>query len=299
MLPENLLTGFRKYLKLELGLSANSIEAYMADVTKLNSYLEENYPQLKTNEVKIRHLSGFVEFLTELGLSEKSQVRILSGIKAFFKFLEEEKEVTENPTTFLDAPKLSRKLPDVLDHHEIELLFQQIDSVSPSGIRDRAMLEILYGSGLRVSELTNLKLEDLLFDEDLLKVTGKGNRQRIVPLGRVSKLYVQSYLLEVRIRQETRGESASFLFLNLRGKPLTRVYVFKLVKKLAEEAGIRKSISPHTLRHSFATVLVEAGADLRAVQQMLGHKNITTTEIYTHLDRSYLKETLTSFHPRS
>lgn len=299
MLNPGLAQGYRKYLKLELGLSSNSIQAYLADLDKLNEFVVDSFGETSVKNLSSRHLSGFLEFLTELGLGERSQLRILSGVKAFFRYLEEEQLIAHNPAQLLESPKVSRKLPSVLEHHEVEALFDQLGKQTPSGIRDRAMLELLYGSGLRVSELIGLKKEDLFFEEGLVKVNGKGNRQRLVPLGRICTLHLTVYFEQVRNHQEAESASKEFVFLNRRGKPLTRVYVFKLIKSLALKAGITKVISPHTLRHSFATVLVEAGADLRAVQQMLGHKNITTTEIYTHLDRSYLKETIVSYHPRS
>lgn len=289
--------GFKQYLQLELSLSKNSIEAYLSDLDKLQSYAEE--VEQKIHLLTFQQLLNFIKWLNELGLAERSQARIISGIKAFYTYLILENQIDQNPSELLETPKLSRKLPEVLDNTEIDAILRKIDLSTASGQRDRAMLELLYSSGLRVSELTSLKINDILFEEDLIIVTGKGNKQRIVPVGKTALHHIGLYLNHFRHQQKEKPGHEAILFINQRGSQLSRVYVFKKIKALAIEAGIKKSISPHTFRHSFATTLVEAGADLRAVQQMLGHKSITTTEIYTHLDRSYLKDVIQEFHPRS
>ncbi len=289
--------GFKQYLKLELSLSSNSVSAYLTDVGKLINYCEDidaNVERLSFNQ-----LLGFIKWLSELGLGERTQARIISGVKAFYNYLELEGLIPNNPSELLETPKLSQKLPEVLDNQEIERMLEAIDLSTKSGQRDRAILELLYSSGLRVSELTSLKINDILFDEDLIIVTGKGNKQRIVPVGSSALHHIGLYLNHFRKPQKEAKTDDTTLFLNLRGKPISRVYIFKRIKEIAQTVGISKNISPHTFRHSFATTLVEAGADLRAVQQMLGHKSITTTEIYTHLDRSYLKDVIQEFHPRS
>jgi len=298
MTLRNYLKSFKQYLQLEKGLSANTIESYLNDVKKIGLFLESKGNQdVKTLTTK--DLTSFSMFLTELGLATTSQIRIMSGVKAFFLFLQEEEVVDHNITELWEGPRLIRKLPTVLEHEEIEKMIACIDLSKKSGERDKAILELLYGSGIRVSELVSMDLGDVLFEENLIKVVGKGNKQRLVPLGGQSKKQLKYYLEKTRNHQAGKGKDKSKLFLNLQSTKLSRVSVFKLIKRLAEEAGITKTISPHTFRHSFATVLVEAGADLRAVQQMLGHKSITTTEIYTHLDRSFLRETIEEFHPRS
>lgn len=289
--------GFKAYLKLELGLSENSIEAYLNDVAKLNSFATEVSKDL--NLLDLEDLFTFMKWLTELGLAERSQARIVSGVKAYYNYLVLERIIDASPAELLEVPKLTRKLPEVLEHNEIEAMLETMDMSKTPSQRDRAIIEIMYSCGLRVSELIGLKINDIDFIEQLVLVTGKGNKQRLVPIGYEALKQTQLYLNHIRNHQaETKG-GAGILFLNNRGGALSRVYVFKLIKKLAADAGIKKNVSPHTLRHSFATSLVEAGADLRAVQQMLGHKSITTTEIYTHLDRTYLKDVLKQYHPRS
>jgi integrase/recombinase XerD len=289
--------GFKQYLQLELSLSANSIVAYLSDVEKLQQFAEEI--EVNTKDLTFKQLLSFLKWINELGLAERTQARIISGIKAFYTYLQLENAIDQNPSELLETPKLSRKLPEVLDNPEIDSMLNIIDLSKASGQRDRAILELLYSSGLRVSELITLKINDILFEEDLIIVTGKGNKQRIVPVGKTALHHIGLYLNHFRKPQKEKQGSESTLFLNLRGNKLSRVYIFKKIKELAAEVGITKSISPHTFRHSFATTLVEAGADLRAVQQMLGHKSITTTEIYTHLDRTYLKDVIQEFHPRS
>ena len=289
--------GFKAYLKLELGLSENSIEAYLNDVAKLNSFATEVSKDL--NQLSLEDLFSFMKWLTELGLAERSQARIVSGVKAYYNYLVLERLIDASPAELLEVPKLTRKLPQVLEHNEIESMLETMDMSKPPAQRDRAIIEVMYSCGLRVSELIGLKINDIDYLEQLVLVTGKGNKQRLIPIGSEALKHTQLYLNHVRNQQAESKSGAGILFLNNRGGALSRVYVFKLIKRLAAEAGIRKNVSPHTLRHSFATSLVEAGADLRAVQQMLGHKSITTTEIYTHLDRTYLKDVLKQYHPRS
>lgn len=290
---------FKNYLKLERSLSANTLEAYERDVLKLAQYLEMTGKVVSPLNLNTKHLRDFVEYLNELGASPFSQARILSGIKGFYKYLLYEDLIKKDPTTLIDGPKLGRKLPDTLDFHEIEKLLNAIDLSKPEGGRNRAMLEVLYSSGLRVSELVNLKIPNIYFDIGFLRVIGKGNKERLVPIGREAMKYLKSYLEEIRVQVPIKKDFEAYAFLNRRGKNLTRVMVFTVIKNLAKSIGLKKSISPHTFRHSFATHLLEGGADLRAVQEMLGHESITTTEIYTHLDRDYLKQVIREFHPRS
>jgi integrase/recombinase XerD len=290
---------FTTYLKLERSLSQNSIDAYQRDVEKLAQYSLLSGLSVSPLQVTASFLQSFIAYLNELGMSAYSQARILSGIKAFYKYLLFEQLLQHDPTELIESPKLGRKLPDTLDFHEIELLFNAIDLSTTEGARNRAMLEVLYSSGLRVSELTNLKRAHIYFDAGFLRVVGKGNKERLVPIGREAMKYLKIYIDELRptIRVQKSGEP--YVFLNRRGSKLTRVMVFMVIKQLAAKIGLKKTISPHTFRHSFATHLIEGGADLRAVQEMLGHESITTTEIYTHLDRDYLKQVIREFHPRS
>ena len=288
---------FRTYLLLELSLSPNSVQAYLSDLEKLESYAEAIQKSLLS--LKINDLHHFLQWLSELGLSEYSQARIISGIKAYYTFLLLEGDLKSSPAELLETPKLSRKLPTVLEHHEIEEMLSTIDLSKPGGERDKAIVELLYSSGLRVSELVALKTNDIIWEESLISVIGKGDKQRIVPVGSAALKQMRLYADHVRNHQVIDPQYRGIFFLNQRGRRLSRVYVFTLIKKLAKAAQVNKEVSPHTLRHSFATSLVEAGADLRAVQQMLGHKSITTTEIYTHLDRTYLKDVIKQFHPRS
>lgn len=290
---------FKNYLKLERSLSGNTIEAYERDVQKLAQFLEMKDKAVSPVTLKSKHLQHFVEFLNELGASPFSQARILSGIKAFYKYLMFEELIEKDPTSLIEGPKLGRKLPDTLDLFEIEKLLNAIDMSKPEGARNRAMLEVLYSSGLRVSELVNLKIPNVYFDIGFLRVTGKGNKERLVPIGREAIKYLKIYLEEVRVHVPVKKGFEAYTFLNRRGRNLTRVMVFTVIKNLALSIGLKKTISPHTFRHSFATHLLEGGADLRAVQEMLGHESITTTEIYTHLDRDYLKQVIKEFHPRS
>jgi integrase/recombinase XerD len=289
------IKGFKNYLKLERGLSGNSVESYVRDAEKLFQFCGEAKSPVN---VKDEDIHNFLVFLNELGLSATSQARILSGIKSFFEYLLIEKIITSDPTELISSPRITRKLPETLHLHEIEALMACIDLSTPEGPRNKAIIEVMYSCGLRVSELTNLKISDCLFQEGFIRVVGKGNKMRLVPIGDEAIKFSKIYLHEVRTQLNIEVGHEDFLFLNRRGKSLSRVMVFLIIKDLAEKAGIRKSISPHTLRHSFATHLVEGGADLRAIQEMLGHESIITTEIYTHLDRAYLQQTLKEFHPR-
>lgn len=295
---QNHIKQFRHYLKLERSLSGNSIEAYTRDVEKLAAYSEVNFPEKSPLNLELEHLRRFVNDLAKLEISDYTHARIISGIKAFYKYLMYEDVISEDPAQLLEAPKLGRKLPDTLSYQEIIQLLEAIPLGEPEGHRNRAIVEMLYSSGLRVSELTELKKGQVYEDVGFLRVIGKGNKERLVPVGKDALKYLNIYKNEVRVHQAITKGHEEFVFLNRRGKKLTRVMIFLIIKKTAEQAGIEKNISPHTFRHSFATHLIEGGADLRAVQEMLGHESITTTEIYTHLDRDYLRQVLTDFHPR-
>ncbi|GAL83032.1 tyrosine recombinase XerD [Sporocytophaga myxococcoides] len=296
---ELLLKQFKNYLKLEKSLSLNSIDAYVHDVVKLRQFLEISNKESSPARLTYNDLTDFLVFLSELGMSPHSQARIISGIKGFYKFLMIEEIVTNDPSALLESPKLGRKLPDTLSFPEIESLLNSIDLSTAEGTRNRAMLETLYSSGLRVSELVELRLNNVFGDQGFLRVLGKGNKERLVPIGREALKYINIYVKEIRCHLVAKPGSENHVFLNRRGASLTRVMVFTIIKNLAKDLGMKKSISPHTFRHSFATHLIEGGADLRAVQEMLGHESITTTEIYTHLDRDYLKQIIKDFHPRS
>lgn len=290
---------FSHYLKLERSLSENSVEAYLRDISKLQQFMEMNHPKVSPMAVTSKHLQGLLHFINELGMSAYSQARILSGIKSFYKYLLFEDLIERDPTELIEGPKIGRKLPDTLSYAEIEKLLEAIDLSKPEGGRNRAMLEVLYSSGLRVTELVELKLNNVYFDVGFLRVIGKGNKERLVPIGRDAMKFLKIYIDEIRVHILVKKGSEGDVFLNRRGKRLTRVTVFTVIKELAKKIGLKKTISPHTFRHSFATHLIEGGADLRAVQEMLGHESITTTEIYTHLDRDYLRQVITEFHPRS
>ncbi|MBP6976740.1 MAG: site-specific tyrosine recombinase XerD [Lentimicrobiaceae bacterium] len=295
---ESYIRGYKAYLQLEKSLSANSVEAYLNDVAKLQQYVEYLHADALPTGITPDHVKGFLGWIHEIGLEARSQARILSGIKGFYKYLLLENEITQDPTELIESPKIGRKLPETLTLDEIDRMIQAIDMSKPEGHRNKALLETLYGCGLRVSESVNLRITDLYFHEGFIRVTGKGNKERLIPIGQTAIKFIMIYLEETRRHQTVTKEAKDILFLNKRGGQLSRVMVFKIIKDLAARCGIRKTISPHTLRHSFATHLVEGGADLRAVQEMLGHESITTTEIYTHLDRRYLRDTIISYHPR-
>lgn len=293
------IRGFKNYLRLEKSLSANSLDAYLHDVEKLTQFLEMREIKKSPAEISSDDLHQFLRWVSELGLASTTQARILSGIRAFYKYQLMEDLIKEDPTELLEGPKLGRKLPDTLDYGEIEQLFEAIDRSTPAGERNRAMLEVLYGCGLRVSELITLQISNIFPNEGFVRVTGKGDKERLIPIGQSALKHVLLYIQQVRVHVEVKPAAIDTVFLNSRGDGLSRVMVFTLIKNLAKSIGLKKSISPHTFRHSFATHLVEGGADLRAVQQMLGHESITTTEIYTHMDREFLKSVVNKFHPRS
>lgn len=292
------LKDYQSYLKIERGLSANSIQNYSYDIVKLIKYLEEHNIEMSPIRVTEEDLQGFIYHLAKK-MNARSQARIISGLKSFFNYLIFEDYRETNPLELIESPRIGRKLPDTLTTKEIDLLINVIDLSHPQGERNRAIIETLYSCGLRVSELTELRISDLFFEEDFIKVTGKGNKQRFVPISELTKKYINTYKDHIRIHLNPLKDDVDILFLNRRGKKLTRAMIFTIVKTLTEQANIQKKISPHTFRHSFATHLLENGADLRSIQQMLGHESITTTEIYMHVDRSHLKEVLDNFHPRS
>ena len=294
-----LITQFKHYLRLERALADNSIEAYVRDIEKLKQFAESDDHNIGPLDITHNNLTDFIQLLNELGMSAFSQARIISGIKSFYKYLLFEGEIKEDPSQLIEAPKLGRKLPDTLDINEIDRLLESIDHSTPEGTRNRAILETLYSCGLRVSELITLRLSHLYMEAGYVRVIGKGDKERLVPIGREAIKYINIYKDEVRNHITIKPGNEDYVFLNRRGAKLTRVMIFTIIKNLAKTAGIRKNISPHTFRHSFATHLIEGGADLRAVQEMLGHESITTTEIYTHLDRSYLQQVIKEFHPRS
>ena len=289
--------GFKAWLQLEKSLSPNSVEAYLHDVEKLTCFLSGNDLSKNPSAVELKDLEQFVKWLHELGMTPASQGRIISGLRTFYKYCLLEEISKTDPTALLEAPKHTRILPDILSFGEIELIISSIDHSKPEGGRNRAILETMYSCGLRVSEVVNLKISNLYLDIGFIKVTGKGDKERLVPIGQDAIKYIQLYKNNIRTTIDIKHGQEDFLFLNRRGSQLSRVMIFILLKDLVKVAGITKNVSPHTFRHSFATHLVEGGADLRAVQEMLGHESITTTEIYTHLDREFLRTTLQAFHP--
>tara|TARA_R110001583_G_scaffold77623_4_gene211245 strand:- start:36906 stop:37802 length:897 start_codon:yes stop_codon:yes gene_type:complete len=293
----NTLQDYQFYLKIEKGLSKNTIDSYSRDVKKLIFYLEENEITVSAISITEETIQQFIYSISKQ-LNARSQARLISGIRNFFDYLIFEEYRKENPTDLIEAPKIGRKLPDTLAIEEIDILLNSIDLSTPQGERNRTILETLYSCGLRVSELTTLQLSDLFFDEGFIRVIGKGNKQRFVPINTQTQKYIKFYIQTIRTHIEVKKGFEDTVFLNRRGKNLSRVMIFTIIKDLAIKAGIKKKISPHTFRHSFATHLLERGADLRAIQQMLGHESITTTEIYMHLDKSFLKEVVNTFHPR-
>jgi integrase/recombinase XerD len=290
---------FKQYLQLEKSLSKNSMGAYADDLKKLETYSETFCNCQSPVSFSYKQLQKFIEWVAEIGFSAATQARIVSGIKTFYKFLVLENDIKNSPADLLETPKITRKLPSYLSIEEIDRLLSYIDRSEPEGERNLSMLETLYSCGLRVSELITLKISDLHLPEDYIKVTGKGNKERLVPIGKSAKKLITDYILNYRNHLEILKGSEDILYLNRRGAGLSRVMVFYIIKNLAEKAGIKKELSPHTFRHSFATHLVEGGADLRAVQEMLGHESITTTEIYTHLDKQFLRDNILSYHPRN
>jgi integrase/recombinase XerD len=290
---------FRQYLQLERSLSANSIEAYGEDLRKLENYARGYLGHQPPGQFSYQQLQDFVQCIAELGFSTATQARIISGIKTFYKFLLLENELVQSPADLLEAPRLSRKLPSFLSLEEIDLMISCIDRSLPEGERNVSIIETLYGCGLRVSELVSLKITDLHLEEEYVRIIGKGNKERLVPIGRVAGRLIDNYIRHVRVHLPVKKDSEDIVYLNRRGGRLSRVMIFYIIRDLAARAGIRKPLSPHTFRHSFATHLVEGGADLRTVQEMLGHESITTTEIYTHLDQQFLRDNIMSFHPRN
>ena len=291
------LQDFQHYLRIERGLSLNSIKNYSLDVEKLMEYLASTNSNENPINISRETIQGFIYEIAK-SVNPRSQARVISGLKSFFNYLNFEDYRADNPMDLLESPKIGRKLPDTLSEIEIDSLIKAIDLSKPEGERNRAMLETLYGCGLRVSELINLKISDLFFEEDFIKVTGKGDKQRFVPIGKVNKKYIHIYRNEIRVHQSIKKGFEDILFLNRRGKQLTRAMVFTIIKRLAEKINLGKNISPHTFRHSFATHLLKNGADLRAIQQMLGHESITTTEVYMHVDRTHLAAVMQKYHPR-
>ncbi len=289
--------GFKAYLQLEKSLSENSVEAYGHDIEKFTQFLSINNIENTPKEIELHHLEDFLKWINELGMTPSSQSRIVSGLRSFYKFCLQEQISFKDPTALLETPKLAKKLPDFLSFNEIEKIVAAVDVSTPEGTRNKAIIETLYSCGLRVSELVDLKLSCLYFEVGYVRITGKGDKERLVPIGSSAIKYIELYRRHIRVNMPVIPGNEDVVFLNRRGKKLSRVMIFMIIKDLAKKASITKNISPHTFRHSFATHLVEGGADLRAVQEMLGHESITTTEIYTHLDKEYLRETLQQFHP--
>jgi integrase/recombinase XerD len=294
---ESYKKGFKAYLQLEKSLSDNSTAAYLRDIDKLTDYLQQHHSLKNPAELVLKDLQQFIKWIAELGMTDTSQARIISGIRAFYKYCLLENISKTDPTILLEAPKLKRALPDVLSFDEIETIISQIDLSKPEGVRNKAILEIMYSCGLRVSEVINLRISQLYFDAGFIRVIGKGDKERLVPIGRSAVKHLKIYLSTIRNHVIIQRGNEDIVFLNKRGTKLSRIMIFLIIKELVKKAGIAKTVSPHTFRHSFATHLVEGGADLRAVQEMLGHESITTTEIYTHLDREFLRKTLENFHP--
>lgn len=296
---DNLLEEYKEFLLLEQNLSDSTLENYIRDIQRLREFIEQKYTQITYNKLQLEHLRDYLTFLNELGVSQATQARHVSSIKSFFRFLLYTNKVEENPASLLEAPRLGRKLPVVLSLEEINNLVAKVDLSKKDGHRNKAIIETLYGCGLRVSELVNLKLTDIFAEDGFIRVKGKGDKERLVPIGVTALKAIEHYKEQNRNHLEINKEDKDVLFLNRRGSRLSRIMIFNIIKKLAELAGINKNISPHTFRHSFATHLVERGADLRAVQEMLGHESILTTEIYTHLDQNFLRQTIIEHHPRS
>lgn len=291
--------GYETFLRLEKSLSQNSVSAYVNDINKLILFVEEHFPNLTPETVKLAQLRKFVEWMNQKGISPRTQARTISGIKSFYKFLLIEEAVENDPTTLLESPRIGRKLPEILTDDEINRLIDAIDDSKPEGLRNKAILETLYSCGLRVSELVDLRLSNLHFEQEFLKIGGKGEKERLVPISKRAVEDIKKYLINSRKKLNIEKGYENIVFLNRRGKKLSRVMIFTIIKNLADKIKLEKNISPHTFRHSFASALVQGGADLRTVQEMLGHESILTTEIYTHLDKEYLKDTVNKFHPRS
>jgi integrase/recombinase XerD len=293
------IEGFKNYLKIEKGLSENSIHAYITDLYKLVLFLKEKKYEISPEQVKLDHLKEMIEWVNNNGISPRTQARIISGIKSFYKYLLIEEKVDRDPTALLETPKVGRKLPEILAVEEIDTIINAVDTKKPEGQRNKAILETLYSCGLRVSELIDLKISNLFFESGFVKIEGKGSKERLVPISTTAIKEINLYLSEYRRNLKVHEDHEDILFLNRRGKKLSRVMIFTIIKNITKKLGFEKNISPHTFRHSFATHLIDGGANLRAVQEMLGHESIITTEIYTHLDKEYLKNTIIQYHPRS
>ena len=294
---ETYIRGYENYLRIEKSLSKNTVDAYLRDIKKLNGFFNNEESNKKISHIKYEDFQIYLSFLNKNNINTRSQSRVISSMRSFFKFLILEKIISQNPTDLLENPKTGKKLPEFLTIEEIDLMVNQIDRSKSDGERNLAILEVLYGCGLRVSELIQLKISEIYWKEGFIRIIGKGNKERLVPLGKTATKHLKIYLSEVRIHQRIDKEFIDHVFINKTGSKLSRIMIFKIIKKLTKQSGISKNVSPHTLRHSFATHLVEGGADLRAVQEMLGHESITTTEIYTHLDKNYLKQTILDHHP--
>jgi integrase/recombinase XerD len=290
---------FQHFLRLEKGLSDNSIEAYCSDIYKFSEYLAIHNIESDPIQISSEHIRDYINYLFKLGIAASSQARLISSFKAFYNYLLLSEKIPVNPAQLIESPKLKRKLPDVLTVDEIDNVLSRIDLSKPGGHRNKAIIETMYSCGLRVSEVINLKVSNLFLQEGFIKVTGKGQKERLVPIGNKAKEEIHYYIHSFRNRMDIKKEAKDILFLNTRGNKLSRIMIFKIIKELCKLAQIRKNVSPHTFRHSFATHLIEGGADLRSVQEMLGHESITTTEIYTHLDRAYLRDVIIQFHPRA
>lgn len=291
------IRGYQNYLQIEKSLSKNTVDGYCRDIKKLNNFFNGNSDKKKIEEVNYQDFQNYLSYLNDLKINARSQSRVISSMRSFFKFLIIEKIIKENPTELLENPKTGKKLPEFLTIDEIELIVNQIDRSKKEGERNLAIIEVLYGCGLRVTELIELKISEIYWEEGFIRIIGKGNRERLVPLGKIASRHLKIYLNEIRVHQKVKDLFVDHVFINKNGTKISRVMIFKIIKKLSEKSGIQKNISPHSLRHSFATHLVEGGADLRSVQEMLGHQSITTTEIYTHLDKNYLKQTILDHHP--
>ena len=296
---KNNINDFQSYMKLERSLSAHTIEAYLRDIRKFIDFLESQNIKKQAHQISQLEVTAFIQWIAQLEVSAGTQARVLSGIKAFYKYLILEGIIDYDPTTFIESPKKGLKLPQTLSHEEIDLMIKNIDLSHPQGQRNKAIIEMLYGCGLRVSELIELKLSHWYRKDGFIKVTGKGDKERLVPMGKITENVLSIYVEQIRCHQSIAPAFKDHIFLNRRGQKISRVRIFTIVKNLAEVSGIKKTVSPHSLRHSFATELIKRGADLRAVQEMLGHESITTTQIYTHIDREHLRESILSHHPRA
>ena len=291
------IRGFNDYLLIEKSLSKNTVDAYIKDISKMNSFFNSENQKNDIRDIKYADFQSYLAYLSQKNISARSQSRVISSIRSFFKYLELENIIDSNPSNLLESPKVGKKLPEFLTVDEVNKLVSEVDRSTKEGERNLAIIEVLYGCGLRVSELIELKISEIYWKEGFIRIIGKGNKERLVPLGSIAAKQLKIYIHEIRVHKKINAECKDHVFLNKNGKKISRVMIFKIIKKLTNKAGIKKKVSPHTLRHSFATHLVEGGADLRAVQEMLGHESITTTEIYTHLDRNYLRQVILDHHP--